>query len=364
MRSPWLSDLRSTAASSSLRSASPVAAIQRDSAASSSSIARSSPRGSSSAPTAVMIASFIGMRGQGDARLDRLPAVGDGLAARDLARELAEQLLGQRHQVLVGRVGLVELEHRELGVVLARQPLVAEVAADLVDALEAADDQPLEVELGRDAHVEIEIERVVVRHERPRRRAAEDRVHHRRLDLEEAARVEEAPDRAHDRGALAEDLAHVGVHHQVDVALAVADLDVLQAVPLLGQRARRLGQDDRLVGQDRQLAGAREHGAADRAHEVAALDLLPQLVGGVADLVLLHVELDLAACGRGSSRRSPCRTRGGRRCGPRPRTCRPRAAAGGAPLSALSRWPRRGGVTPANRASTSAVVWVGTKPFA
>ncbi len=129
----------------------------------------------------------------------RLPAVGDDLAARDLARELAEQLLGQRHQVLVRRVGLVELEHRELGVVLARQPLVAEVAADLVDALEAADDQALEVELGRDAHVEIEIQRVVVGLERPRRGAAQDRVHHRRLDLEEAARVEEAPDRAHDR---------------------------------------------------------------------------------------------------------------------------------------------------------------------
>ncbi len=109
-----------------------------------------------------------------------------------------------------------------------------------------------------------------------------------------AARVEEAPDRAHDRAALAEDLAHVGVHHQVDVALAVADLDVLQAVPLLGQRARRFGQHDRLVGQDRQLAGACEHRAADRAHEVAALGLLPQLVGRVADLVLLYIDLDLA----------------------------------------------------------------------
>ena len=119
------------------------------------------------------MASFIGMRGQGDARLDRLALVGDRLAARDLARQLAEQLLGERHQVLVGGVGLVELEHRELGVVLARQPLVAEDAADLVDALEAADDQPLEVQLGGDAHEEVEVERVVVRVERaapPRRR--------------------------------------------------------------------------------------------------------------------------------------------------------------------------------------------------
>jgi hypothetical protein len=64
---------------------------------------------------------------------------------------------------VVVRVGLVELEHGELGVVLGADAFVAEVAVDLVDAVEAADDQALEVELGRDAQEEIEIERVVVR---------------------------------------------------------------------------------------------------------------------------------------------------------------------------------------------------------
>ena len=156
--------------------------------------ARSRPPGKRSRFDASTTASFIGMRGHGDARLDRLPLVRQRLAARDLARQLQEHRLGQRHQVLVGRVRLIELQHRELGVVLARQPLVAEVAADLVDALEAADDQPLEVQLGRDAHVEVEIERVVMGRERARRGAAQDRVHHRRLDLEEPARVEEAAD--------------------------------------------------------------------------------------------------------------------------------------------------------------------------
>ena len=66
----------------------------------------------------------------------------------------------------------VELEHRELGVVLRRDPFVAEVAVDLVDPLEAADHQPLQVQLGRDAQVEVDVERVVVRHERAAPRAA------------------------------------------------------------------------------------------------------------------------------------------------------------------------------------------------
>ena len=57
------------------------------------------------------------------------------------------------------------------------------------------------------------------------------------------------------RDALAEHLAHLRVDDQVDVALAVALLDVGEAVPLLGQRAHRLGQDDDVLGDDGQLAG-------------------------------------------------------------------------------------------------------------
>ena len=54
----------------------------------------------------------------------------------------------------------------------------------------AADDEPLQVQLGRDAQKQIDIERVVMRAERPRHRAAGNRLHHRRLDLEVSARVE------------------------------------------------------------------------------------------------------------------------------------------------------------------------------
>ena len=51
---------------------------------------------------------------------------------------------------------------------LVRDALVAEVLADLVDALQAADDKPLEIELGRDTQVEIGGELVRVRDERVR----------------------------------------------------------------------------------------------------------------------------------------------------------------------------------------------------
>ena len=172
-----------------------------------------------------------------------------------LHRDRRQQLFGERHQPLVVHVGPVELEHRELGIVLRRDAFIPEVTVDLEDAFDAADGQPLEVELRRDAQVELHVERVVMRHERPRQRAAGDRLHHRRLDFEEAVRLQELANRRHRGGANLEHAPHVGIDDQIEIALAIADLDVLQAVPLLGQRQEALREELQRRGPDRQLVG-------------------------------------------------------------------------------------------------------------
>ena len=61
--------------------------------------------------------------------------------------------------------------------------LVAELAPDLEDLLEAAHQQALEMQLGGDAQVEVLVQRVVVRDEGTRVRAAEDGVQDGRLHL-------------------------------------------------------------------------------------------------------------------------------------------------------------------------------------
>ena len=115
----------------------------------------------------------------------------------------ATSVLDDVHHVEVVRVGLVQLEHRELGVVAAVDPLVAEVPADLVDALEAADQQALQVQLQRDPQVQVDVQHVVVGDERLRHRAAGDRLQHRGLDLDEAALVQVRADRPQRRRARA-----------------------------------------------------------------------------------------------------------------------------------------------------------------
>ena len=119
---------------------------------------------------------------------------------------------------------------------LVRDALVAEVLADLVDALETTDDQPLQVELGRDPQVEVGVELVVVRHERMREGAAVARLQHRGLDLDEPVGIQVAPDRGDDAAAHEEVGARLLVHQQVEVALAVARLRVGEAVEGVGQR--------------------------------------------------------------------------------------------------------------------------------
>src|SRR5664279_766382 len=216
--------------------------------------------------------------------------VRDGCAV-DVARHLRQHLGGEVHHVAIVRVGHVELQHGELGIVLRRDALVAEVAINLVDAVHAADHQPLQVKLGRNAQIQIDVERVVVGDERLCHRAAGDGMHHRRLDFDEAIGVQKSPHRLYDFGAFQEDLAHLGVHRQVNVAAAIARLHVLQAVPFLGQRKQVLHQESDLLHVDGQLVGAGAEKIALHADVVAKVEQLVKLKRLFADVVEADVNL-------------------------------------------------------------------------
>ena len=94
--------------------------------------------------------------------------------------------LGQVHHRVVVAVGLIDLEHREFGVVALADAFVAVHATELEHALDAADHQSLQVQFQRDPQVEVDVERVVVRFERPRSRAAGDRVQRWAFDFDKA----------------------------------------------------------------------------------------------------------------------------------------------------------------------------------
>ncbi|ABA50357.1 Hypothetical protein BURPS1710b_2724 [Burkholderia pseudomallei 1710b] len=219
--------------------------------------------------------------------------VPDRRGAERVDGRLADQPLGEVHQPAVIGVRGVELHHREFRIVARRHAFVPEVAVDLEHALEAADDQALQVKLGRDAQEHLHVERIVMRDERLRGRAARDRVQHRRLDFHEIGVAHELADRRDRLRARAERRARLGRDDQIDVALAIARFLVGEAVELVGQRTQRLREQPQLRALHRQLALVRAKQHAARGDDVAQVPLLERVVRFGADIGGRHEELDL-----------------------------------------------------------------------
>ena len=115
---------------------------------------------------------------------------------------LYDHVLSEIHDLAKIGIGLVELEHGELGIPAPAQSLVAKVAIDLVDPIKPPNGQALQVELGRDAQKKIHIQCVVMSLKRLRDCATSNGLHHRRFDFDEPMLVEIAPERLHQLAAL------------------------------------------------------------------------------------------------------------------------------------------------------------------
>ena len=127
--------------------------------------------------------------------------------------------------------------------------------------------------------------------ERLRRCAAGDRLHRRRLDLDEAALVHEVADLADDRAAFVKDLLDVVIGDEVEVALAVARLDVREPVPLRRERPQRLADDGELRHLERDLPRARREHRPLHADEIAEVEFFKHLERLVAEGIFLRVNL-------------------------------------------------------------------------
>src|SRR4051812_3152603 len=94
------------------------------------------------------------------------------------------------------------------------------------------------------------------RRERASRGTAVERLQRWRLDLNEPSGVEEAADGGDDLRSGLEDDAHLLVSDQIRVALPVARLHILQAMPFFRWGIERLTQDREVADPQRNLTGA------------------------------------------------------------------------------------------------------------
>ena len=169
-------------------------------------------------------------------KIDGYIAVLNDGGAVDLAGHGADHILNQIHHAVIVGIGLIELDHGEFRIMLGIHALVAENAANLIHAREAAHDQALEVQLQRDAQIHIDIQRIVMGNKGARGGAARLGVKYRGFHLQKAAGIQELAHGGDDLAALYKGIAHLGVYHHIQVALTIAQVGIGQAMELLRQR--------------------------------------------------------------------------------------------------------------------------------
>ena len=216
------------------------------------------------------------------------------IGAEDFLRGARENALQNVHHAVKVRERLIELAGGELGVVLGVHALVAEDPAHLIHALHTAHDQPLQVQLRGDAHIHVDIQGVVVGDEGPGVGAAGNGAEHRGLHLHKAQVIQIPAQIRHKAAADLKVPLGLGVHDQVHVPAAIAQLLVGDAVELLRQGPEGLGQQGDLVGADAHLALLGAEHLALYAHNVADVVLLEAVIGLLVHLVLPGVDLDAA----------------------------------------------------------------------
>ena len=201
-----------------------------------------------------------------------------------LSGQLAQHILSQVHQVIKICVGLVELEHGELGIMASGQTLVAEVAVDLIDPLEAANDQSLEVQLRGNTHIHIYIQRIVVGDKGTRHSAAGNHLQHGSFHFKKIRTVEVAANKVDNRGSGSKGIAHFRVNNQVNIALAIAHLLVGEAMEFIWQRTQGFGQQLVVIHLHIEVALARLvqlTGNTDDITQINGLGKRPRLFGDI-----------------------------------------------------------------------------------
>ena len=186
--------------------------------------------------------------------------------------------------------------------------LVAKVLGELIHAIEASDNQPLEVELVGDPQVERDVKGIVMGDKRPGSGTSGDRLKDRGLHLEAAVLIEILAHGGDYLGPLLESLLNLRIDDQVDIAHAVAQLRIVETVVDCAvsvgldyrKHAQALAENGESLGVDGELAGLGDESITGNADYVTYVQQF--LENGVvhgfvlvrADLVSLDIDLDAA----------------------------------------------------------------------
>ena len=150
------------------------------------------------------------------------------------------------------------------------------------------------MQLGRDAQIHIDVERVVVCDKRTRNSTARFSHENRRFHLYITDVIEIFADGFDDKRPCKERFFNFGVHNQVHIALTIPQIGILKAMKFLGQRQQRLGQQLDHGGFHRYLARVGLEHFAFNTDDIADVKLFKCRVRFFTEHVAADIKLNLA----------------------------------------------------------------------
>src|SRR6185369_2357967 len=161
----------------------------------------------------------------------------------------------------------------------------AEVAIQVINAIQPSDDQSLQIQLRCNPQKQRHVERIVVRAEWLGQRTSCDGMKNGRLHFEVTLVIQKAAQLADNQAAFDKHLADIRVRHQVDVASAISDFDIRKAVPFFGKRKQTFCKEFNSRGMHGQFPGSRSKHPALHTDEVSDVEQLVKLKILFGDLV-------------------------------------------------------------------------------
>jgi hypothetical protein len=114
---------------------------------------------------------------------------------------------------------------------------------------------------------------------------------HGSFDLTEALAVKELTDPLDDKGAREEDFFDLRVGDQVEIALAIPNLNIGKAMPLLRKGTKRLSEKTELLNLNGQLSCLRPENFPFQSDEISDIESFKELEGFFTDDLFLKVNL-------------------------------------------------------------------------
>ena len=232
--------------------------------------------------------------------------LGLGLAV-DSDTDGFQQVLGKRHHPVIILVLDIELHTGKFGVMVAVHTLVTEVLSDFINALKTAHNQALEIQLGSNAHVHRNVQRIEVSNEWSCCSSAGNSLQSRGLDLGVTRVVKHLSHGLDYLSAFQEGFLHTRIDHEVNITLTVAQLRILKRVighAVLhldyGQRFQRLAQQLQGLRMDADFARLGTEHVAMNTDEVTHVEqflehgVIQFLVLAWAQIVTTHINLHTA----------------------------------------------------------------------